>query len=177
MNKFSTKVTSFSSISDASAVFPSIPALQVLVIVTTERETMRSKIGLIFVLTAGFVVAVLTTAPYASPLVRRELTRMYPVKADPRAVARRAGIVPDMTGERICTLIVENTPGSCIPNADLDGGLKTHEVDKMISTVAVLNVTIDFPAWMSADDIDQAIRKNLPADMKYDIRHNVPNGE
>ncbi len=132
---------------------------------------MLGKIGLIVVSTAGFA---LTTAVSATPLVV-ELTRMYqPVKVDSIALPRQIGA---MTDEQMCSRINEDTPGSCIPNADLVDGLQNYKVDKTTSTVAVHDVTIDFPAAMSDDDIHKAIQKNLPAGVQYDIWHAVPSGK
>jgi hypothetical protein len=141
---------------------------------------MLGKIGLIVALTGGFALTLLTTAVSATPLVV-ELTRMYQPKAlkvDPIALPRQmAGTVskPDMNDEQMCSRINEDTPGSCIPNADLVYGLQ--RVDRTTSTVAVRDVTIDFPASMSDDDIHKAIQKNLPVGVKYDIWHAVPSGK
>jgi hypothetical protein len=139
---------------------------------------MLSKIGLRVVLTAGAAVTVLTTALYATPLVVVELTKKYQPKADRIALARPMGgsvsdehrTPPDITDEQMCSRINENTPGSCVPNADLGAGLENYKVDKTTSTVALHDVTIDFPAWMSNDAIDKAMQKNLPAAIKYDYR-------
>jgi hypothetical protein len=124
---------------------------------------MLSKIGPITGLTAGFAVTVLTTALYATPLVVVELSRMHQPKAPVRI-----GPSP-VTDEQMCSRINEATPGSCIPNADLGDGLANYKVSKTTSTVAVHDVTIDFPGWMSDDEIHKAIQKNLPPGIKYDI--------
>lgn len=125
---------------------------------------MLSKFGLIAGLTAAFSVTVLTTGLYATPLVVVELSRMYPPKAPVKI-----GPTPDMTDEQTCSRINETTPGSCIPNADLGDGLANHKVNQTTSTIVVHDVTIDFPGWMSDDDIHNAIQKNLPPGIKYDI--------
>jgi hypothetical protein len=143
---------------------------------------MLGKIGLIIVLTAGFALTLLTTAVNATPLVA-ELSRIYqpkaPVKVDPIALPRQMRDTvsgPGMTGEQMCSRINEDTPGSCIPNADLVDGLQNYKLHATTSTVAMHDVTIDFPRWMSDHDIDKAIQNNLPAGIKYDIRHTVASG-
>lgn len=125
---------------------------------------MLSKIGLMVGLTAGLAVTVLTTALYATPLVVVELSRMYQPPAP-----LKVGPSPDMNDEQMCSRINETTPGSCIPNADLGDGLTNYKVNKTTSTVAVRDVTIDFPGWMSVENIHKAIQKNLPSGIKYDI--------
>jgi hypothetical protein len=143
---------------------------------------MLSKFGLIVVLTAGFVVTVLTTGLYATPLAIVELTKIYqpktPGKVDPTTLDGDESSTPTlaMTAEQMCSHINQDTPGSCIPNADLGDGLGNYKVYKTRSTVAIRDVTIDFPAWMSDDDIAKALQKNLPAGIRYDIWHAVPNG-
>jgi hypothetical protein len=125
---------------------------------------MLSKLGLMVGLTAGFAVTVLTTALYATPLVVVELSRMHQPQA-----ALKVGPTPDLTDELMCSRINETTPGSCIPNADLGDGSANYKVNKTTSTVALHDVTIDFPGWMSDDDIHKAIQKKLPPGIKYDI--------
>jgi hypothetical protein len=125
---------------------------------------MLSKIGLMVGLAAGLAVTVLTTALYATPLVVVELSRMHQPKAP-----LKASLTPDRTDEQMCSRINETTPGSCIPNADLGDGLANDKGNKTTSTVAVHDVTIDFPGWMSDENIHKAIQKNLPPGAKYDI--------
>ena len=72
--------------------------------------------------------------------------------------------------------INENTPGSWIPNADPGDGPRRCRAYKTTSTVAVRDVTIDFPAWMSDDDIARTMQKNLSAGIRYDLWHAGPNG-
>jgi hypothetical protein len=140
---------------------------------------MLGKIGLTVVLTAGCALTPFTTAVSATPLVE-ELTRMYqPVKANPIAFpGHMRGTVSraHMTDEQMCSYINESTPGSCIPNADLVDGSPKYNLNAATSTVAMHDVTIDFPGWMSDRDIDKAIQKTLPVGIKYDIWHSAPNG-
>jgi len=145
-------------------------------------KQMLGKIGLIVVLAAGFALTLRTTAVSATPSVV-ELTRMYQPKAHGKVdpIARQMGGTltpkPELTDEQMCSRINEDTPGSCIPTADLVDGLQNDKVDRTTSTVAVHDVTIDFPASMSDRDIHKAIQKNLPSAVKYDIWHAVPSGK
>jgi hypothetical protein len=137
---------------------------------------MLGKVGLTIALTT---LSLLTTAVSATPVVE-ELTRMYePVKVAPIAFPgqmRRMVSDAHITDEQTCSRINENTLGSCIPNADLVDGAQTYKLNATTSTVAMHDVTIDFPGWMSDRDIDKAIQKTLPLGIKYAIWHSAANG-
>ena len=140
---------------------------------------MLGKCGLTVAFTAGLALMLKTTAVSATPLVV-ELTRMYqPVKVATIALSGHArGTVSGahLTGEQMCSHINESTPGSCIPNADLVEASQKYKFNATTSTVAMHDVTIDFPGWMSDRDIDRAIQKTLPGGIEYDIWHSVPSG-
>ena len=139
---------------------------------------MLGKFGLTVVLTAGFALTLKTTAVSATPLVV-ELTRMYqPVRVASIALpghmrSKLSGA--HMTDEQMCSHINESTPGSCIPNADLVDASQKYKLNATTSTVAMHDVTIDFPGWMSDRDIDKDIQKTLPVGIEYDICHSAPN--
>ena len=127
-------------------------------------KQVTSKIGLTVVFMAGSALTLMTTAVSATPLVE-ELARIYPpVKVGPLALSeqmrgRTSGA--SATDEQLCSHINESTPGSCIPNFDLVGAPQKYKLNAATSTVAMHDVTIDFPGWMSERDIDKAIQKNF----------------
>lgn len=157
------------------SVYPS----RVLAIVSPRKgKQMLGKIGITVVFTAGSALTLLTTAVSATPLVE-ELARMYqPVNVGPLTLSeqmRGKMSGAHVTDEQLCSHINESTLGSCIPNADLVDASQKYKLNATTSTVAMHDVTIDFPGWMSDRDIDMAILKTLPIGIKYDIWHSVPN--
>jgi hypothetical protein len=136
---------------------------------------MLRKIGLLTVLAAGFVVMVLTTALCATPLVV-ELTRLYQPKEAPASTVQPAG---DGTTAVKAVGTIDRPQYTAddiiaVKASDTDEFAK-YEINKTKSTVEFQALSVEFPAGMTDDGIEQAI-KNHPSEFvaKHDIWHTVP---